>query len=695
MATKRPFALTLLSALLISGSLRAESKQDRAVLVSQRVMNLRTRLGLDEQYGFRFAKMHTDSLGQTHSRFQQTYRGVKVFGGDLIHHADVEGGDLPITESLYKSISLNVTPSLEAGEALAMAHRALAPSGSYVVQPKSELVIYPETILVRKPGTTGENALNFEPKVLRYRLAYHVHTELENGVDETAHTDYMVDAHSGALIKQWSTLHTTASTGTGRSQYNGTVNLAANSIGGGYELRDVARGMSYATYDLNHGTSGTGSIFTDPDNTWGDGANYNGGSTTSDNGQTAAVDAHFGIGTSYDYYKNVLGRNGIDGTNRATYNRVHYRNNYDNAFWSDTCFCMTYGDGSSFKSLNSIDVVGHEMTHGVTANSVPGGLTYSGESGGLNESQSDIHGTMVEFYNFGGGEASGSSTVPNSGGNWTIGEQLAAAPLRYMYKPSLDGASPDAYYSGIGSLDVHFSSGPSNRMFYFLSQGATTSGDTSSIYLPGGMSGIGNDHAARISYRALTGYYVSNESYAQAREAYIQAAKDLYGAGSAEEAATWNAFAAINVGSAYPTNGKLGLLRYYNGGNGQHFYTTSPAEIGGGNYGYVPEGTMGYVFVAQQAGTVPFYRYYNSNFGGHFYTTNFGELGSGGSGGWIFEGVQCYIQSANVAGSSPLYRYWNSANNDHFYTTNFNELGNGQGDYIYEGVAGYVMDSNN
>ena len=139
-------------------------------------------------------------------------------------------------------------------------------------------------------------------------------------------------------------------------------------------------------------------------------------------------------------------------------------------------------------------------------------LTYSGESGGLNESMSDINGTMVEFYARGGS----GSTIGNTGGTWTIGEQLTGTPLRYMYKPSKDGASPDAWSSTIGSMDVHYSSGPHNRMFYFLSQGSssTSTSDFYSSYLPGGMTGIGNDHAARIAYRALTTYMTSSTNYA-------------------------------------------------------------------------------------------------------------------------------------------------------------------------------------
>ncbi|MFL5358745.1 M4 family metallopeptidase, partial [Archangium sp.] len=375
----------------------------------------------------------------------------------------------------------------------------------------------------------------------------HVRTALENGTAETKHTDYLIDANNGSILKSWDSLQTAAASGTGISQFSGTVTINTNSVTSGWEMRDVARSMNYATYNLNHGTSGTGTIYTDADNTWGDGANYvSGGSTTAANGQTAAVDAHYGIGKTHDYYLNVHARNGIDGAGRATYNRVHYSSAYDNAFWDDTCFCMTYGDGSSFKSLEAIDVAGHEMAHGVTARTA--NLTYSGESGGLNESMSDINGTMVEFYSRGGS----GSTIGNTGGTWTIGEQLASTPLRYMYKPSKDGASKDAWSSTLGTLDVHYSSGPSNRMFYFLSQGSssTSTSDFYSSYLPAGMTGVGNDHAARIAYKALSTYMTSSTNYSAARTAYLNAAGALYGTTSADYAAVQNAFAAINVGTA-------------------------------------------------------------------------------------------------------------------------------------------------
>jgi Zn-dependent metalloprotease len=504
----------------------------------------RAALGLDGLHDLTPLRAHTDEFGLTHARFQQTYQGVKVLGGEIITHMDAEGGFQPHTASHHAGITLNTTPALAATEALALAHRDLAPKGDYAYAPTVELVIVPETeTVVLRPNRRNLDQILDREQVVRYTLAYHVHTELENGTEETAHTDYLINAHTGGIVRKWSTLHTTAATGTGKSQYSGTVSLSTNSITGGYEMRDNVRSMQFTTRNLNHATSGTGTIYTDADNTWGDSANYvEGSSTTAANGQTAAVDAHYGSMKTFDMYKNVFGRNGINGAGKATYNRVHYSNSYDNAFWSDSCFCMTYGDGNVFKTLTALDVAGHEMTHGVTANSA--GLTYSGESGGLNESMSDIFGTMAEFYAKGGGTTS----IPTTGGNWTIGEQLRSTPLRYMYKPSLDGASKDAWSSSLGSLDVHYSSGPMNRCFYFLSQGAssTSGSSTYSSYLPGGMTGIGNTAAAKIVYRALTVYMTSSTNYAGAKTACQKAATDLYGSTSTQYAAVTNAFKAIN-----------------------------------------------------------------------------------------------------------------------------------------------------
>ena len=189
------------------------------------------------------------------------------------------------------------------------------------------------------------------------------------------------------------------------------------------------------------------------------------------------------------------------------------------------------------------------MSHGVTSRSAD--LVYSGESGGLNEANSDIMGTMVEWH----------VANPTDPGDYMIGEKVYAnnpgyLALRYMFQPSLDGASPDCYAPDLGDLDVHYSSGVANHFYYLLAEGAVVPADFAQFGVTPGtlvcngntaIAGIGRDAASKIWYRALTVYMTSNTDYAGARVATVQAADDLFGAGSAQSKAVAAAWDAVSV----------------------------------------------------------------------------------------------------------------------------------------------------
>jgi hypothetical protein len=137
-----------------------------------------------------------------------------------------------------------------------------------------------------------------------------------------------------------------------------------------------------------------------------------------------------------------------------------------------------------------------------------------------------------------------------------VGKEISKSgqPLRWMFKPSKDGSSPDAWNANLKNLDVHYSSGPNNRMYYFLSQGSKTdpAGEYHSPFLtrtPAAMTGIGNDKAYRIWFKALTTKFTSATNYADARNKVLQSAQELYGATSKEAIAVQRAYAAINVGA--------------------------------------------------------------------------------------------------------------------------------------------------
>ena len=254
---------------------------------------------------------------------------------------------------------------------------------------------------------------------------------------------------------------------------------------------------------------------------------------------------------TWDYFKLVHGRNGIGNDGKGASSRVHYGRKYGNAFWSDGCFCMTYGDGDGvvIGPLVTLDIAGHEMSHGVTSRTA--NLVYSGESGGLNEATSDIFGTMVEF------RANSSLDTPD----YLIGEELFVAnvsgsanqsAIRYMFDPQKDGASVNCYSAGVGNLDVHYSSGVANRFFYLLAEGSgarTYSGVNHRASTCNGstLAGIGRAKAEKIWYRALTVYMTSGTGYAGARAATLSAATDLYGVASAERAAVAASWSAVSV----------------------------------------------------------------------------------------------------------------------------------------------------
>jgi Zn-dependent metalloprotease len=545
----------------LMGAPAVQSQQDNASLIAQ-LNSQRGKHGLDSRHGFALGNQHPGTEGTTISRADHTFKGVRVFSSESVvvsgPHGSIISESVADRRSGLNQNDVNVTPSISAKSAIDSVVRAVAPAGKPIDPPSAELIIFPVMKTVRAAGAAGKaeadlNALDLEDVVDSYQLAFLVHTRMVVGNKPVFH-DTIVSARDGSVLEQWNMVQTVV--GTGNSQYNGAVPINTTLSGSSYSMVDASRGTgglfgAMAITNANHTTS-AGAVYTNSANTWGDGKQYiAGGSTTNANGQTAAVNAMWGLMNTYDMLKNTLGWNSLDGKNTATYIAAHVNTAYDNAYYSDTCKCMYIGDGSSYNSLGSIDVIGHEMSHGVTA--ATSNLVYRAESGGLNESNSDIGGEMVEAYARAGGTG---TIIPNTGNDWVMGAEISktGTPLRYLYKPSKDGASPDAWGTTIKRLDVHYSSGPNNRMFYFLSQGsnATVGNDRYSKYLvkaPLAMTGIGSDKAYRIWFKALTTKFTSATNYADARLKVIASAQELYGIGSTEDKAVQRAYAAINVGA--------------------------------------------------------------------------------------------------------------------------------------------------
>lgn len=289
--------------------------------------------------------------------------------------------------------------------------------------------------------------------------------------------------------------------GTGHTYHSGTVTLRAtywDHLGPDYLLIDQEAGAS--TCDMGNGTTTCSTSFFDEDGSWGDG--------TLANRQTVAADAHYAAGTAFDYFKNVHGRPEILGDDSLGPSRVHFGDEISNAFWVPGKG-TSYGDGYENRyPYVFLDVVGHEMTHGITRSLA--GLGRTGEPDALNEATSDIFGTMIEFY----------AANPNDPGDYVIAEMIkdddVDQPIRYMYHPGRDLFSftcwtfipPDYAF-------IHFASGVGNHFFFNLAEG---SGDTPYGFSPlcgdaKPVTGIGPDAAARIWFRALDAYFISNTGY--------------------------------------------------------------------------------------------------------------------------------------------------------------------------------------
>ncbi|MEU2631710.1 M4 family metallopeptidase [Kitasatospora sp. NPDC007106] len=458
-----------------------------------------------------------DPDGTQHVRFDRTYQGLPVIGGDLVVHQDARGRLKDSTRAKGHSPAVRSTvPSVPAQATAAKALAAAPGISSATSQPR--LVVW------AADGTA--------------RLAWQTTVSGLGKQGQPSGRVVVTDAVTGAEIEQFDAEH--EASGTGRSEYTGTVTIDTTLQSNGlYALIDPTRGtitkdarnVSASSLNANSGT-----LYTDADNIWGDGRKF------STDRATAAVDAHANTAWTYDYYKNTFGRNGIKNDGKGATVFVHVGTKWDNAQWSDSCFCMMTGDGDGTTDPEQVDLdtMGHEMTHGVT--SATANLRYSGESGGLNESTSDIFGTMVEWY------ANNGIDTPD----YLFSDQSTPPWLRRFDKPSLDGRSADCWSRKVGQLDVHNSSGVGNHWFFLASEGSgsrTINGITYNSPTCNGstVTGIGNQKVAKIWYRALTVYMTSTTDYKGARTASLNAAKDLYGSGSAEYNAVAAAWSAVSV----------------------------------------------------------------------------------------------------------------------------------------------------
>jgi Zn-dependent metalloprotease len=487
-------------------------------------------------------KVRVDTMmeGRSHERYDQYFEGVRVFGGDVARQIS-NGATESIFGTLHTVSGIQVRPRLSADEARD-AFEALA--GRPLPQHREiELVILPK----------DEGG---------YALTYRTHLWRDGRWMQT-----FIDANTGGVVLEYNDLKTqAAAVGTGTGVLGDTKKVSASSLSGRFVADDSLRPPTLITYDMQGNRlrvdayldgfyqPTTSDLASDSDNIWTDAAN---------------VDAHVQVGWTYDYYFKRFGRRGLDGNDAPIFAISHPVRRADvptlpasaaiyviNAFWCSGCGptgrgAMVFGEGlppgfvltatGQFVDFlaGALDIVAHELTHGLTDYS--SNLVPRNEPGALNESFSDMMGTGVEFF----------YQTPGSGlgqADYLIGEDaFRPGGIRSMSNPGAFG-DPDHYSRRFtGPQDdggVHFNAGIPNQAFYLAIEGGTNRTSGLSVQ---GVGGGNRDQIEKVFFRAFVFMLPSDATFSTARAATIQAARDLFGSGSAAERAVTQAWTAVGV----------------------------------------------------------------------------------------------------------------------------------------------------
>jgi len=476
-------------------------------------------LGLSSEHTFREISNTTDNLGIRNQNFQQFYKGILMNDSAVMLHSK-DGIATVINGNIIAVEKFEVQAGIAALEAKKNAMQALKAS--------KLITEYPVEMVIMKIVVDEKQEI---------KLAYKVRIDASDPIQLCT---VFIDAVSGKMLRKINLIPHADEPGTGQTVYRGEKAITVENNQGTFRLRESGRKIE--TYDATNATftNASGfqnfSDFTNPTSNW--------------SAVNPAIDVHWGMEKTYDFYAATFNRNSYDNLGSPIKNFVNgtmqLSNTQNNAYALPPPYnVMVYGlgDGVAFNPVVGLDVAGHEFSHMVIENNGNGGLIYFGESGALNESFADIFGAAVEFF-------------AGENANWTIGEGVvAAAPfyLRSMSDPNAAGTpSPDTYQgtywlnpaASFDSGGVHYNSGVQNFWFYLVSEGGTGTNDVGYTY---NVAPIGLAKALQIAYRNLTTYLPLGANYGDAREGALQAAEDLYGAGSAEYASVLEAWNAVNV----------------------------------------------------------------------------------------------------------------------------------------------------
>jgi bacillolysin len=496
-------------------------------------------------------RMKTDEIGYTHFRFQQYHKGLKIIGAETILHYN--GSYLKSMNGyIAEKIKINFDPKISAEIAFITAKNSIN-AENFIWELETEATSLKEFIKdekdLQKP--TGElvicrkdwnGTFTNENLTLAYifrMIALPMHESKE----------VYIDATSGEIIVQLP-LTTNCNNNTGNTTWFGSQNFNAGFYGfpnnawlleshcpGEATMRSL-RGDPLLLY--NYG---------DADGIWTDADGVNGYN------QRAGVTTYYGVHKSYDYFKNTHSRLSYDGSNGQldAFSEITgglWLPDAENASWNTVTHHFSFGAGltsSATDDWNTLDIVGHEFTHGVHQWSI--GNNYNAEPGALDESFADIFGECIEAFAKG-------TTLPD----WTMGTDRAA-PIRNLSNPNAN-FQPDTYMGTFwqptsdpfDNAGVHTNSGVQNHWFYLLVMGGSGTNDNGEVY---NVSGIGLNAARDITYRNMDLYLTTASGYIDSREGSLRAAEDLYGWCSNNMLQVGKAWYAVGVATADPDWNKV------------------------------------------------------------------------------------------------------------------------------------------
>ena len=453
---------------------------------------------------FKILKSELDEIGFTHYKTILTVDNIPVYGSEMVVHTDKDGmvyviNGEPKSNLVDKEWSKEV--NISSDEAIKNAQEILDfnINGNHLSKPSADLYLY---------EYNG-----------RMHVAYLV--QLRFLEPYIANWQIFVDAATGNVIDKYNAATTgSAEIGTGIDGFGNQIEINTYLDNGVYYLIDDTKAMSgqIKTYDMNYDRyyNAPGTLVSDSDN------NFDAQS------HRAAVSAHYFIGKVYDYYYNEYGRDSFDNRGADIISNVHCAGEngeryWNNAAWTGTQMVYGDGDGTTFTNLSgAFDVVAHEFTHAVT--DYTSNLEYRFQSGALNEAVSDIIGVAIE----------------NEPGDWLIGEDCYTPgtpgdALRSMEDPTT-GDQP-AHMDDYENYDISYDNGGVHINSGIINKAAYNIGSEIGIYKMG-----------QIFYRANSVYYTTTSDFMDARSGALQAAEDLYGAGSTEYQAVDTGFAGVGLG---------------------------------------------------------------------------------------------------------------------------------------------------